>query len=39
MTQTGEGTHNAAAIKDEVEERHTLEVSYCYPDGLPVEGT
>ena len=39
MTQTGEGTHNAAIKAESSEERHTLEVSYCYPDGLPVEGT
>ena len=38
MTQTGEGTHNAT-IEDKSGEHHTLEVSYCYPDGLPVEGT
>jgi len=38
MTQLGEGTQ-IGTIQDDVEDSHCLEVNYCYPGGLPVEGT
>jgi len=38
MTQLGEGTQ-IGTIQDDEEDFHWLEVNYCYPDGLPVEGT
>ncbi|VAW85424.1 hypothetical protein MNBD_GAMMA16-2148 [hydrothermal vent metagenome] len=37
MTQLGEGAQ-AATIQDGQDETHWLEVNYCYPDGLSVEG-
>jgi len=38
MSQFGEGAQTGT-IQDDAEEFHWLEVHYCYPDGLPVEGT
>ncbi len=37
MTEIGEGAQ-VATIRIDEEELHWLEVNYCYPDGLPVEG-
>jgi hypothetical protein len=36
MTELGEGASPPAPKKEQ--EEHWLEVNYCYPDGLPVEG-
>jgi len=38
VTELGEGVQ-IGTIQDDVEEFHWLEVHYCYPGGLPVEGT